>query len=383
MVASVTTGDAQLQTIPTFGNTYEQQGRGSCGGQTYSVTKTDGSSAASFMSISGSQITLMSTDTGSIGQYTIRLTATMEDYTSIQTTTDFIVRLLVLGSGPTFASTQSLEVGEGPYTVANSCYTEPDFGYTLVLGMSTSEASLPDFVTYDSGVIAVIADPVTTEDGETSFSVSFTCYLDEVTAEIPTYTEIVNFTGTGVGPVCPGDPDCPPVEPVCPGDPECQPVCPGDPECEPVCPGDPECEPVCPGDPECEPVCPGDPDCPTVEPICPGDPDCPTVEPICPGDPSCEPICPDSANSDCPICPNPHDLTDTTCPGHPFCILSFNPDCSIEEEEDELDDEEDEPDISEFEIHQYYIPSGEGPLLEDLFAPVKTLRSQFELIGTG
>lgn len=62
--------------------------------------------------------------------------------------------------------------------MTNSCYTEPDFGYTLVLGMSTIEASLPSYATYDSSSITVTANPTTTEESGTSFSVSFTCYLE-------------------------------------------------------------------------------------------------------------------------------------------------------------------------------------------------------------
>ena len=70
------------------------------------------------------------------------------------------MRLLILGSGPSFVAKYALEAGGGPYIAANSCYTEPDFGYTLVLGISSSsEAALPSFASYDSSGVSVTADP--------------------------------------------------------------------------------------------------------------------------------------------------------------------------------------------------------------------------------
>ena len=69
MQASVTVGSASTQTIPNFLNTYEQQGRGSCGDRVYSIAQVNGSSVASFLSVSGSELTLQSLDTGLIGEY--------------------------------------------------------------------------------------------------------------------------------------------------------------------------------------------------------------------------------------------------------------------------------------------------------------------------
>ena len=77
--------------------------------------------------------------------------------------------------------------------MANTCYTEPDVGYTLVLGMTTTEASLPSYMTYDSTNIAVTADPQDNSLIGSSFTVTFNCYL----AEMPTsmnYEESVVFS---------------------------------------------------------------------------------------------------------------------------------------------------------------------------------------------
>ena len=56
---------------------------------------------------------------------------------------------------------------------------------------------------------------------------------------------------------------------------------------------------------------------------------------------------------------------------------------SIGKDDDDEDEDENESQIDEDEIHEYYIPSGDGPILEDLFAPKGSLRSRIELIGTG
>lgn len=159
MVASVSSGAAALQTIPVFYNTYEAQGRGSCGGQIFTIAQADGSSVASFLSLSNSELTLQTTDPALIGEYSIRLTVTMEDYPTIQTYSDFTVRLLILASGPSYEATKTLVSQGGPYTAVNSCYTEPDFGYTLVRGMQTSESELPSYASYDLSAISVTADP--------------------------------------------------------------------------------------------------------------------------------------------------------------------------------------------------------------------------------
>ena len=71
-----------------------------------------------------------------------------------------------------------LTVGEGPYTVANTCFTEPNLGYTLVLGMTTSTSSLPSYANYDSSSVSITADPQSNDlDGDT-FSITYFCYID-------------------------------------------------------------------------------------------------------------------------------------------------------------------------------------------------------------
>ena len=104
MIESVTTGNPLVQIIPAFTNTYTSQGRGSCGDQIYSITQTDGSLTDSFLTLSGDQLTLQSSDESLIGEYSIRLTVTLQDYTNVQATTDFTVRLLILDSGPSFVA---------------------------------------------------------------------------------------------------------------------------------------------------------------------------------------------------------------------------------------------------------------------------------------
>ena len=102
----------------------------------------------------------------------------MDDYTTIQTTSDFIVTLVVLDSDSSFVSSMMLTVGEGPYSVANTCYTEPDLGYTLVKGMTTSTSSLPSYASYESSSVSITADPQSNDlDGDT-FSITYFCYVD-------------------------------------------------------------------------------------------------------------------------------------------------------------------------------------------------------------
>jgi len=66
MAASVTTGTASRQMISKFLNTHEEQGRGSCGTQSYTVAQTNGDSCDSFLIVSGSEIVMASTNSGLI-----------------------------------------------------------------------------------------------------------------------------------------------------------------------------------------------------------------------------------------------------------------------------------------------------------------------------
>ena len=103
---------------------------------------------------------LQSTDTSLGGQYEIRLTIVMEDYVNVQTTIDFTVYLVELGSGPSYVASRTLKNAEGPYEVANACYTAPDLGLTLTKTFSaSSEASLPSYSSYDAANAIVTFDP--------------------------------------------------------------------------------------------------------------------------------------------------------------------------------------------------------------------------------
>ena len=54
---------------------------------------------------------LASTNAALAGTYQIRLTVTLDDYSSVQTTTDFTVNLIYLGSGPSYVAAKSVKVG--------------------------------------------------------------------------------------------------------------------------------------------------------------------------------------------------------------------------------------------------------------------------------
>lgn len=68
---------------------------GYCGGQSFSLLKNDGSSVSSFLTIeSGNVITLVTTDPSHIGQYTIELTVTLDDYPTQTLSQTFTVTLV-------------------------------------------------------------------------------------------------------------------------------------------------------------------------------------------------------------------------------------------------------------------------------------------------
>ena len=128
--------------------------------------------------------------------------------------------LISLTSGPSYVANKSLKISNGAVTVANTCYTEPDVGYTVVLGMTTTEASLPSYMTYDSTNIAVTADPQDNSLIGSSFTVTFNCYL----AEMPTsmnYEESVVFSvvqNPDPATTCPDPTDT--TDPTCPTTPD-------------------------------------------------------------------------------------------------------------------------------------------------------------------
>ncbi len=78
---------------------------------------------------------------------------TLTDWPLISTTIDFTVSLVQIGPGPSYVSAKSIIVAQGPYTVTNTCYTEPNFGFTLKLDMVTS--TVPTYVTLDNKNVSV------------------------------------------------------------------------------------------------------------------------------------------------------------------------------------------------------------------------------------
>jgi len=65
------------------------------------------------------------------------MTVVMENYPDKTTTSAFTVYLLQLQSGPSYVSSKSLMRLFGPYATANTCVSEPDFGFVLSKTMVT------------------------------------------------------------------------------------------------------------------------------------------------------------------------------------------------------------------------------------------------------
>jgi len=348
---------------------------------------------------------------------------------------DFTVYLMELGPGPTYVSTESLKVAEGPYTVENACFTAPDLGFTLQLDMISS--TLPDYVTVDSSNVSIVADPQSNTVVSESFLVTFTCELTEFvenmgTVEMPvTFTVTENADNSDCPDVTNSDCDCLDptdlTDPTCPTPDPCPDVTNSDCDCldptdltDPTCPTpdpcpdatNPDCDCLDPTDltdetcptpdpcpdatnPDCDCLDPTDltdETCPTAEPDCPDstNPDCDCLDPTDLTDTTCptpepESDCPDSSNPDCD-CLDPTDLTDLTCPTiDPVCPDSLNPECedygSDEDDDDDDDGDENEEYFSSFTVHEYYIPSGGGPSLNDYFGLPGTLKDSFVLTG--